>query len=44
MAPDKGVLEIKYNDFLPAALKPLLVDVDAVAEACSKYSLARLMK
>ena len=44
MAPDKGVLEIKYNDFLPAALKSLLVDVDTVAEAYSKYSLARLMK
>ena len=40
--PDKGVLEVKYNDFLPAVLKPLLTDVDAVTEAYSKYSAARL--
>lgn len=39
---DKGILEIKYNDFFPSALKPLLVSLDNVAEAYSKYSTARL--
>lgn len=39
---DKGILEIKYNDFFPSALKPLLGSLDSVAEAYSKYSTARL--
>lgn len=39
---DKGVLEIKYNDFFPSALKPLLTKLDSVTEAYSKYSTARL--
>lgn len=39
---DKGILEIKYNDFFPSALKPLLGNLDSVAEAYSKYSTARL--
>lgn len=43
LEPGKGVLEIKYNDFLPAALKPLLADLDAIAEGYSKYSVARLI-
>ena len=43
MDPAQGVLEVKYNDFFPAALKPLITDVNSVAEACSKYSRSRLM-
>lgn len=42
MSPDKGVLEVKYNDFFPSALKPLLESVDSVAESYSKYSMSRL--
>lgn len=40
--PDMGVLEVKYNDFFPSALKPLLESLDNVAGAFSKYSVARL--
>lgn len=40
--PDMGVLEVKYNDFFPSALKPLLESLDGVAESYSKYSMARL--
>ena len=38
-----GVLEIKYNDFLPSALKPLISSIDSAAEAYSKYSTSRLV-
>lgn len=41
--PGKGVLEIKYNDFFPSALKSLVTGIDSVAEAYSKYSMSRLM-
>lgn len=37
-----GVLEIKYNDFFPYALKQLLCGFDFSAEAYSKYSMSRL--
>ena len=40
--PDMGVLEVKYNDFFPSALKPLLESLANVAESYSKYSMARL--
>lgn len=40
--PDMGVLEVKYNDFFPSALKPLLESLASVAESYSKYSMARL--
>ena len=39
---DKGVLEIKYNDFFPAELKALLVSLKDTPEAFSKYSTSRL--
>lgn len=39
---DSGVLEVKYNDFLPAHIKNIIKDVDNQAEASSKYSRARL--
>ncbi len=42
LAPDKGVLEIKYNDFFPAELKELLVNLKDTPEAFSKYSISRL--
>lgn len=42
MTPDKGILEIKYNDFFPAALRPLVSVLDNAAEAYSKYSQSRL--
>lgn len=38
----KGVLEIKYNDFFPSALKSLVGTMDSAAEACSKYTISRL--
>lgn len=39
----KGVLEIKYNDFFPSALKSLVASIDSVAQAYSKYAMSRLM-
>lgn len=39
----KGVLEIKYNDFFPSVLKPMLGDIDSVAQAYSKYAVSRFM-
>ncbi|MBQ4283911.1 MAG: polyphosphate polymerase domain-containing protein [Lachnospira sp.] len=39
---DKGVLEVKYNDFFPSVLKPLLAGLDSVEQSYSKYSSARL--
>lgn len=42
LSPDKGILEIKYNDFFPYALKSLIGTIDSVAEAYSKYSMSRL--
>lgn len=38
----KGVLEIKYNDFFPSALKSLVGSIDSVAQAYSKYTMSRL--
>lgn len=42
MEPDKGILEVKYNDFFPYALKPILSELEDVAQAYSKYSISRL--
>lgn len=42
-SPDVGVLEVKYNDFFPSALKPLLESLENVAESYSKFSEARMM-
>lgn len=39
---DGGVLEVKYNDFLPSHLKNILEAIDSQARASSKYSRARL--
>lgn len=43
MKRDIGVLEIKYNHFLPSPIKGVLEEVNSVAEASSKYSKARLL-
>ena len=42
LSSDKGVFEIKYNDFFPAELKELLVSLKDTPEAFSKYSTSRL--
>lgn len=42
MSLDKGVLEVKYNEFFPYALKPILQELGNTAEAYSKYTAARL--
>lgn len=42
MNTDVGVLEVKYNDFLPSPLKGIVQQIDSLAEASSKYSRARL--
>lgn len=39
---DSGVLEVKYNDFLPSHIKSIVNQVDKQAEASSKYSRSRL--
>lgn len=43
MAPDYGVLEVKYNDFLVTPIKRVLQNLDALPGANSKYSNARLL-
>lgn len=40
--PDVGVLEIKYNDFLPSVFKEIIQTINASPQANSKYSQARL--
>lgn len=42
MDADQGILEVKYNDFFPYALKPVLYELENVAEAYSKYTVSRL--
>lgn len=42
MHEDRGVLEIKYNHFLPDVVKTLVQQIDDLAQASSKYSQARL--
>ena len=41
MSDDVGVLEVKYNGFLPGHLKNLVHQVDSLEEANSKYSNSR---
>lgn len=41
--PDVGVLEVKYNDFLPSPIKKIVNEVDSLAEASSKYSKSRFI-
>lgn len=42
MEEDVGVLEVKYNDFLPSPIKTIIKGVDGQVQASSKYSRARL--
>lgn len=39
---EKGILEIKYNYFIPWPLKEVLKEINSLPEANSKYSNARL--
>lgn len=41
MSEDVGVLEVKYNDFLPGHLKNLMQQIDSLGVANSKYSSSR---
>ena len=43
MSQDIGILEVKYNDFLPYPLKAVVNRLDSLAESSSKYSRSRLM-
>ncbi len=42
MLEDAGVLEVKYNDFLPPMLRRVLARTDTLAQASSKYSKGRM--
>jgi hypothetical protein len=42
LSSDMGILEIKYNDFFPDALKPIIKSIEDASESYSKYSQARL--
>lgn len=37
-----GILEIKYNDFIPTIFKEIIQEINSLPEANSKYSNARL--
>ena len=39
---DVGVLEVKYDDFLPSYIKDVLQHIDQLPEANSKYALGRV--
>lgn len=40
---DLGVLEIKYNGFIPSPFRSIVQEIDNIPEALSKYSLSRLL-
>lgn len=40
---ENGILEVKYNDFIPSILKQVIQEVDSLPEANSKYSNARIL-
>jgi hypothetical protein len=42
ITPDRGVLEIKYNDFLPGPFKKIIKSIDTMQIAYSKYGQSRL--
>ena len=39
---DIGILEIKYNNFIPSTLKNIIQQIDRLSESSSKYSKARM--
>ena len=43
LSPDMGILEVKYNDFFPDVLKPMVKSIEDVSESYSKYSNSRIM-
>lgn len=43
LSADKGILEVKYNTFLPSPIKGIVEQTDSLAEASSKYSQARFL-
>lgn len=43
LSAEVGVLEVKYNDYLPHPIKNLLRSIDALPQANSKYSQARML-
>ena len=43
LSMDKGVLEVKYNGFLPSPIKGIVEQADCLPEASSKYSQARFL-
>ncbi len=42
ISDDIGVLEVKYNNFLPSPIKRIVEKVDRLEESTSKYSNARM--
>lgn len=43
VSPDIGVLEVKYDEFLPSSLKHILESIDTLPQANSKYLKARFL-
>ncbi len=43
VSPDIGVLEVKYNEFLPSSLKHILESIDTLPQTNSKYLKARFL-
>lgn len=43
VSPNIGVLEVKYNEFLPSSLKHILESIDTLPQANSKYLKARFL-
>ncbi|MEG1548709.1 MAG: polyphosphate polymerase domain-containing protein [Clostridia bacterium] len=42
LPPDLGILEVKFNNFLPSPIKQALSAIDALSAANSKYAVSRL--
>lgn len=43
LTPDYGVLEVKYSSYMPGYLQKILMQIDAISGANSKYTNARLL-
>jgi hypothetical protein len=43
VARDQGVLEVKYDDFLPKLIKDTLTPLDELTNSNSKYVQARML-
>ncbi|GEM00958.1 VTC domain-containing protein [Halolactibacillus halophilus] len=42
LEPNEVILEVKYDDYLPAVIKPLLQFPDTKQDACSKFQLSQM--